>query len=287
MSSRPLMRSTVVVIAAKVGVTDHSSECQSTAREIDYIRLARSWVEEEEKEGYSPPSASWPRIQPQYSLISRYRAAFASCGSVDKAVCHDAAFTLATALLGGSFFGHTEHVGEPEPSKADKAEGLSILRALASHGSSLGACGLAFCHLDGPGGMKRDERQAALLFEQAAAAGEPQAMCEIGTMYYLGDGKPADVRLAAEWFHRAAVAGVPAAMYLYAECLLEQSESGDEAATRAEAYEWLSAAGQLGHRGARARILAAVAGMPNEEDVAEHAQRYMKASGRKASEWVR
>ena len=155
---------------------------------------------------------------------------------------------------------------------------MELLHELVARGSPEGACGLAFCLLDGPGELERDEPSAAKLFEQAARAGLAQAMCELGTMHFLGDGVPVNDTLALHWFRRAAEAGVSAGMYLYGECLLEGRGCEPDSA---QAHAWFVRAGLKGHRGARGRIVEAVSG----RDV-ELAQAYGRASGRKGSQWT-
>lgn len=252
--------------------------CTLTAeRKSELIALTKEWTLEEEAPGYMPPSASWPRKQPRHADAPRYRRALADCGGIDNPSCHEVAFTLATALLGGALFGHAEHQDDTEPTTVEKAEGVDILHGLAARGCAKGACGLGFCFLDGPGEFERDEKKAARLFERAALAGEPQAMCELATMFYLGDGVPEDAEFAMEWFGRSAQAGVPAAMYLYAEGLLE---SKPDAHAMQQAFMWLEEAGRRGHRGARSRIAA--------EALSDHdgGGRYGRAAGRRSSQWL-
>ena len=248
---------------------------------MDEIRvLVRQWTAEEEKPGYRPPSASWPRHQPRHSHVPAYRASLAECGGLDVPACYGAAFTLAVALLGGALFGHAEFEDEAEPSAPEEAEGLALLSQLAALGSPEGACGLAFCLLDGPGEHTRDELAAAALFERAAHAGLPQAMSELATMHFLGDGIPEDAILAAHWFRRAAEGGVPAAMYLWGECLLEGRGCARDAS---HAREWFLAAGKLGHRGARHRIITECAQEAADDERLE--ARDGRASGRRGSRW--
>ena len=162
----------------------------------------------------------------------------------------------------------------------EEAEGFALLSQLAALGSPEGACGLAFCLLDGPGEHTRDELAAAALFERAAHAGLPQAMSELATMHFLGDGIPEDAILAAHWFRRAAEGGVPAAMYLWGECLLEGRGCARDAS---HAREWFLAAGKLGHRGARHRIITECAQEAADDERLE--ARYGRASGRRGSRW--
>ena len=67
-------------------------------------------------------------------------------------------------------------------------------------------------------------------------------------MHYLGD----DSEEAVRWFRKAARLGICASMYLLGECLLsgDGTQKNDEAA-----LGWFAAAADLGHRGARHRVL--------------------------------
>merc|ERR1719476_234783 len=73
-------------------------------------------------------------------------------------------------------------------------------------------------------------------------------------MHYLGDGLPPDGEEAVRWFRAAAVRGVSASMYLLGECLLEGQGTRQN---KAAAFGWFAAAGDLGHRSARERVLSA------------------------------
>jgi hypothetical protein len=171
-----LRRAVYARIGLGVAATAGSASCAASdtlANTDEHEELARQWTAEESHPDYLPPSASWPRKQPRLSRVPSYRAALGACGGLDVPACHQVAFTLAAALLGGALFGHTEHADECEPTEANEQEGLELLYALAARGSAEGACGLGFCLLDGPGGLERDERRASLLFEQAAHAGLP------------------------------------------------------------------------------------------------------------------
>jgi TPR repeat protein len=54
--------------------------------------------------------------------------------------------------------------------------------------------------------------QALPLYRQVAEAGSPQAMNQIGSLYYAGRGVARDYAQAADWFRKAADAGDPDAM---------------------------------------------------------------------------
>ena len=49
--------------------------------------------------------------------------------------------------------------------------------------------------------------KALPLFEQLSEAGDPDAQCYLGSMYYYGDGVKQDYTVAAEWYQKAAEQG--------------------------------------------------------------------------------
>ena len=72
-------------------------------------------------------------------------------------------------------------------------------------------------------------------------------------------------------------------MYLLGECLLEGAGTRQN---KDAALGWFAAAGDLGHRGARSRVLSALVGAQTSEDNERLKQRFASASGLKASRWV-
>ena len=191
-----------------------------------------------------------------------------------QARCHDTKFSLAIALLGGSLFGHAspqeEDVEAPAKEEAteDQRQGATLMRQLAEKGVVEGLCGWAYCLLDGEvAGCAYDAPKALGFHEAAARGGYAQSMHELGVLYYTGDdGVECDQAAAVYWFREAAQRGVSGSMYLLAECLLEGE--GDPS----EAYRWLASAAELGHRGARQRILAsaATAAAPQPQTERQH-----------------
>ena len=100
-----------------------------------------------------------------------------------------------------------------------------------------------------------------------------------------GDGLPENGEEAVHWFRQAAARGVISSMYLLGECLLEGVGTAQDTCA---AYGWFSAAGELGHRSARERILSGYL-TPGAEMSAWNewmSARYINAAGRRASEWV-
>ena len=245
--------------------------------------LAARWVEEEGRPGYTPPRGTWLDPTPRSAipglkrrLTDECRPGSDSADSADvarklQARCHDTKFSLAIALLGSSLFGHAspqEEAPAKEEATEDQRQGATLMRQLAEKGVAEGLCGWAYCLLDGEvAGCAYDAPKALGFHEAAARGGYAQSMHELGVLYYTGDdGVECDQAAAVYWFREAAQRGVSGSMYLLAECLLEGE--GDSS----EAYRWLASAAELGHRGARQRILAsaATAAAPQPQTERQH-----------------
>ena len=265
--------------------------------------LAARWVEEEGRPGYTPPRGTWLDPTPRSAipglkrrLTDECRPGSDSADSADvarklQARCHDTKFSLAIALLGSSLFGHAspqeEDVEAPAKEEAteDQRQGATLMRQLAEKGVVEGLCGWAYCLLDGEvAGCAYDAPKALGFHEAAARGGYAQSMHELGVLYYTGDdGVECDQAAAVYWFREAAQRGVSGSMYLLAECLLEGTPR-----ERNEAYRWFASAAELGHRGARQRILATAAAPPQQTErqhIALEAQkaRYAALTGLRVS----
>lgn len=215
--------------------------------------LKDKWRWEEGKAGNKPPSDSWPPVQPSSDDLPRLRRLLKECGGESTAACSPLAFQLATGLLGSSL--SVNELAATVPAE-DAADGVRLMRRLAEAGDPDGMCALGNCLVDGRG-VPADEAAAAAWFRRAAEAGHMQAQYEIGCLHFRGDGVPEDDVAAVRWFRAAAAQQHAGAMYLLGDCLLEGV--GVAAADRASALEVLTAAGELGHRGARSRVLALLA----------------------------
>jgi TPR repeat protein len=107
-----------------------------------------------------------------------------------------------------------------------------------------------------------------------------QATYELATACYLGEGMPEYPEWAVRLFWRAAHLGHAGAAYMLGECML--NGVGIER-DRANALEWLVTAAELGHRGARDRVLTVLnedysnldAGQAAEERKQEEAVKWM------------
>lgn len=176
--------------------------------------------------------------------------------------------------------------------REDKKEGLRWFRAAAAQGNEHALYNLGLFHAHGWGGLKRDCRQAAQFYLQAAKKGhagawinlgdlywrgagvkkdraeamrwwlkaarhgEADACINVGTSYRDGDGVRRDTAAARKWLLRALRLGEPGAFRCLARLVLQ---SPGPWARASEAYLWLYAARQLGCSSVRPKHLKACA----------------------------
>jgi len=148
--------------------------------------LVKEWTSQEASPGYFPPDNSWPwppESGNPRAAIPALRKALGACGPASEPECHEVAFRLATALLGGL----DGHVEVDDVDERQRSEGANLMRTLAESGSVDGACGWGYCLAQGEV-VEEDPAGAEHYYRQAARAGCEQAMHQLGVMHYLGDG---------------------------------------------------------------------------------------------------
>ena len=148
--------------------------------------LVKEWTSQEASPGYFPPDNSWPwppESGNPRAAIPALRKALSACGPASEPKCHEVAFRLATALLGGL----DGHVEVDDVDERQRSEGANLMRTLAESGSVDGACGWGYCLAQGEV-VAEDPAGAEHYYRQAARAGCEQAMHQLGVMHYLGDG---------------------------------------------------------------------------------------------------
>ena len=148
--------------------------------------LVKEWTSQEASPGYFPPDNSWPwppESGNPRAAIPALRKALGACGPASEPECHEVAFRLATALLGGL----DGHVEVDDVDERQRSEGANLMRTLAESGSVDGACGWGYCLAQGEV-VAEDPAGAEQYYRQAARAGCEQAMHQLGVMHYLGDG---------------------------------------------------------------------------------------------------
>jgi hypothetical protein len=265
--------------AQQMAHAEEAQQMDSDNAERVAARLHEKWLQEEVRQDYVPPDASWPPqvSRPRRSEIPGLRCdVLATCkaGEAAGSRCQAVKLRLAFALLGGVLFGHAgpdqegadDGVDNPETTEAalvdDASEGVQILHALADHLPEA-ACGYAMCLMDGHGlGEAADDEAAAIsYYTRAAEAGYVHAQHALAVALYLGEGTAVDEKRAVHWFERAAAQGHPNAQFMLGEMLLEGS--GVPQADPMAAMRLFFAAGELGHVGARARVRCTLLGMPH------------------------
>ena len=148
----------------------------------------------------------------------------------------------------------------------DSRRALRSLQELALAGHADSQCMLGIIFREGTADIDPDPVKALVWFQRAAGSGNhAQACYEMGVALYTGEGGvPEQEGRAVEYFERAASLGHAAAAYMLGDCLLD---GVGVIRDRAEALEWLVAAGEMGHRGARSRVLAVLENTADESGV--------------------
>ena len=168
-------------------------------------------------------------------------------------------FLKATALIlaiAGAGSLAALHITAAAPAQAPRTEGEDLYHrgfydqaiawwtAEAAKGDAGAAHHLGVEYMDGkPNVVQRDFDKARQYHLQAATAGDPRSMMDIGTMYEYGLGVPADILLAAQWYERSANYGYAPAQYNFAT-LLETGDAGRK--DEVEAFKFYLLAAQQG-----------------------------------------
>ena len=117
----------------------------------------------------------------------------------------------------------------------------------ADKGNALAAHQLAVEYMDGkPWVVQRDYEKARKYHLQAAGAGDPRSMFDLGSMYEFGMGVTTDLKQAAVWYGHAADYGHAQGAYNLAT-MLESGEAGRQ--DLIEAYKYFKIAADNGFSG--------------------------------------
>jgi TPR repeat protein len=130
----------------------------------------------------------------------------------------------------------------------DRGENREALRALqhaTDAGSSEGAHQLALVFAQGLAGTPRNDKKAAELFEQAAAAGHRRAQINLGILYLRGQGVTRDLVQARSWLEKAAADGDPYALYSLARAM--EDSAGPVGGDAVRATDLYRRAAEKGH----------------------------------------
>ena len=117
--------------------------------------------------------------------------------------------------------------GEKDYRQGRYPEALSYWASQAEKGSAQAAHRLGVEFMDGKGGVVPgcsqarcpDFEKAMRYHRQAALAGNPLSMFDIGSMFEYGLGRPVDIGLAARWYGHAADYGLAQGQHNYATML--------------------------------------------------------------------
>ena len=133
-------------------------------------------------------------------------------------------------------------------------KGFEILRALAEKGHPDAMVYYGMCLNEGRANNVPNSETAVSWFRRCANLYEhKQSQYELGVAFYTGEGVPEDEEEAVRLFRLAANQNHPAACYLLGDCLLDGIGVQRD---RGMALEWLVKSAELGHRGARSRVMA-------------------------------
>jgi len=137
----------------------------------------------------------------------------------------------------------------------ERSKGLMLIKDLAERGHPDAMCCYGVCLNDGHGGNDPNPKQAVVCWRRCVDMyNHVQSMYELGVALYTGEGVVEDEVAAVKMFERAAVEGKHSgAAYILGDCLLDGVGADVD---RGQALEWLVMAAELGHRGARSRVLA-------------------------------
>lgn len=192
------------------------------------------------------PSRSWPDDIPSTDDLSWLLQDIKYCKRSpnfrsDKEYCNRLMFRVASALL-------------LQFDDESQERGLQMLRQLAEGGYPDAMVYYGMCLNDGRAGRDPDSVAAVSWFKRCNEMYEhKQARYELGVALYTGEGIAEDEEEAVRMFRLAADQHHPSACYMLGDCLLD---GVGVAIDRASALEWLIRSGELGHRGARSRVMA-------------------------------
>lgn len=188
------------------------------------------------------PSRSWPDNVPSDDDLGWMRTDLIFCGRsrTEDDYCKRLVFRLACNMM-------------IQFDDDSQLRGLKMLSDLAERGFADAQCYLGMKLNDGYARIPPDSIKAVEWFKKAADQDHPQGIYELAVAYYTGEGVEEDEELAVHLFRRAGEKNVPAAAYMLGDCLLD---GVGVAMDRAQALEWLVRASELGHRGARSRVMA-------------------------------
>ncbi|KAK1740795.1 Sel1-like repeat family protein [Skeletonema marinoi] len=193
------------------------------------------------------PSRSWPDNVPSNddlpSMLEdmKYCSRSPNSRSDKEEYCHRLNFRVASALL-------------LQYDEESQKKGMDILRRLAETGYSDAMAYYGICLNEGRAGLDPNAEAAVSWWQLSMDRYlHPQSVYELAVAKYTGEGVSEDEVEAVRLFALAAEQDHPAAAYMLGDCMLDGI--GVEM-DRGAALVWLVRASELGHRGARSRVMA-------------------------------
>mmetsp|Transcript_13382 Transcript_13382/g.20663 ORF Transcript_13382/g.20663 Transcript_13382/m.20663 type:complete len:384 (-) Transcript_13382:2013-3164(-) len=188
------------------------------------------------------PSKSWPDNVPSSDDLPAMLEDMRYCSrcSSKSEYCHRLNFRVASALL-------IEHDEESQK------KGMEILRRLAEIGYPDAMAYYGICLNEGRAGLDPNSEAAVSWWQLSMDNGHSQSVYELAVAKYTGEGVVEDEVEAVRLFALAAEQDHPAAAYMLGDCLLDGIGVDMD---RGAALVWLVRASELGHRGARSRVMA-------------------------------
>jgi TPR repeat protein len=163
------------------------------------------------------------------------------------------ALVAAAAIAGAVPFGVLAVLATPDVTTEKRSEGEDLYhRGLypeaiawwtehAAQGDTESARRLGVEDMDGKGNVvERDYDKARTYHMQAARAGDPRSMFDLGTIYEHGLGVQSDLAEAAHWYEWSAKYGFPQGQYNFAT-MLELGDGGRKDEVEAYMYYYLAA----------------------------------------------
>lgn len=252
---------TALLISSSITVSMASSKCEQS-NDDESLRFTKTLEQyklhlEEYREkwnwhntGSRIPTVSWPTNVPTVEEFGGLSIDFAYCQrqkeeNDNDSYCKDLKFRIATHLL----------------VQADTLEsqtyGLDLIKKLVHDHHPDAICFYAQILNDGKPQLDIESDPARSVSWWKIAAdrySHVPSMYELGVAYYTGEGVEEDDSMAVKWFRKAVSEGEHAgAAFMLGDCLLDGVGVERD---RSEALMWLVVAAELGHRGARSRVLA-------------------------------
>jgi len=193
------------------------------------------------------PSRSWPDNVPSNDDLPfmledlKYCSRSPNSRSDNEEYCHRLNFRVASALL-------------LQYDEESQKKGMDILRRLAETGYSDAMAYYGICLNEGRAGLDPNAEAAVSWWQLSMDRYlHPQSVYELAVAKYTGEGVSEDEVEAVRLFALAAEQDHAAAAYMLGDCMLDGI--GVEM-DRGAALVWLVRASELGHRGARSRVMA-------------------------------